>query len=380
MLILFYITIILLLIYGILLSYYRSWWKKIPVFTLKGLESWQSRTLITVIIPARNEEKNIAACLQSLADQTYPRELLQIIVVNDHSTDHTVQVVKAFPADNILLINLADHISDPINSYKKKAIEVAIAHATGELIVTTDADCTAPPQWIQTIAAFHYRYKAAFIAAPVKIEARNSLLSIFQSLDFLTLQGITGASVYKRFHSMCNGANLAYEKKVFYEVNGFKEVDAIASGDDMLLMHKIFQKYPDGIFYLKSADAIVTTQPAGSWREFFNQRIRWASKADKYEDKRIFFVLLLVYLLNLLLLVILLSIFISPFGLPFLILLLISKFLMEFPFVRSVAGFFGMQRLLIWFPFMQPLHIIYTVVAGFFGKFGRYSWKGRKVN
>ncbi len=84
----------------------------------------------------------------------------------------------------------------------------------------------------------------------------------FNQLDFLTLQGITAASVYKRFHSMCNGANLAYERSAFYEVNGFNNIDNIASGDDMLLMHKIFKQYPDKVFYLKNRHAIVTTEPS----------------------------------------------------------------------------------------------------------------------
>ena len=73
-------------------------------------------------------------------------------------------------------------------------------------------------------------------------------------MDFMVLQGITGAVVYKNNLSMCNGANLAYEKKAFYEVNGFAGIDHIASGDDMLLMHKIWKKYPDRVHYLKSKE------------------------------------------------------------------------------------------------------------------------------
>src|SRR5690606_9356376 len=115
----------------------------------------------------------------------------------------------------VQLINLEDHVKGVINSYKKKAIEVAISKATGQLIVTSDADCTFPPHWLKNLAAFYLDTKAAFIAAPVRIRPGRSLLSVFQSLDFLTLQGITGASVHKGFHAMCNGANMAYEKAVF---------------------------------------------------------------------------------------------------------------------------------------------------------------------
>lgn len=379
MLLLIYITIVLLFIYGLLIQFYKTWWKNIPLFSPDKITQLEPAIKITVIIPARNEEKHIINCLRSISQQTYPARLLQIIVVNDHSTDNTVDLVKSFPAANISLINLSDHVIDPINSYKKKAIEVAIAQASGELIVTTDADCIAPPKWIETIASFYQQKNAAFIAAPVKIKPGKSLLSIFQSLDFLTLQGITGAAAHKNFHSMCNGANLAYKKQVFYEVNGFEGIDAIASGDDMLLMHKVFSKYPNRVFYLKSREAIVSTQPAKSWKAFFNQRIRWASKADKYDDKRIFFVLLLVYLLNALLFSFLAASLVNIEWLLLAITLIVCKYFVEISFVRRVAIFFGEERLVRWFLFMQPLHIVYTVIAGLLGKFGSYRWKGRMV-
>ena len=196
---------------------------------------------------------------------------------------------------------------DAINSYKKKAIEKGIAAASGDLIITTDADCIPPPDWLQTIVSFKEKTNAVFVVAPVVFDCNSQMVQVFQAMDFMVLQGITGASVYKKIHSMCNGANLAYERKVFYEVDGFTGIDHIASGDDMLLMHKIAKKYPDRIHYLKSTDAIVSTKPMKSWSTFFNQRIRWASKAMHYNDKRIFWVLLLVYLFNLSFLVLLVA-------------------------------------------------------------------------
>lgn len=110
---------------------------------------------------------------------------------------------------------------------------------------------------------------------------------MFQYIDFVSLQGITAASVSAGFHAMCNGANLAYRKDVFYRVNGFKGIDNIASGDDMLLMNKIKHEFPNAIGFLFSKDAIVSTSPMPDWKAFFNQRIRWASKADKYKDKTV---------------------------------------------------------------------------------------------
>jgi len=378
-------------LYTLLILYYWKSWLSIPEYKVIPPGAVQkSKTKITVIIPARNEEENITDCLDSVCDQSYPKHLFEVVVVDDHSTDNTAAIIKSYAAKNVKLISLKDFIADHINSYKKKAIEIAINQSTGELIVTTDADCFVQENWLQTIATFYEQYQPAFIAAPVSINCSNKFIEFFQGLDFMTLQGITGASVHKKIHSMCNGANLAYTRKAFEEVGGFSGIDTIASGDDMLLMHKIYKRYPEKVMFLKSKDAIVQTAPVRSLKEFFNQRIRWASKADKYDDKRIFAVLLLVYLVNVLLLVLpVIAVFnnvtwslaIGHWSLIGLwLLLLLIKTIAELIFLYPVATFFGKQKMLWLFPLMQPFHIIYTVIAGWLGKFGSYSWKERKVN
>ena len=264
--ILLYIVIVLFFLYSWLIIYYWVAWRSIPEYVPS---TSLAQTKISVIIAARDEEKNIGQLLQALQEQSYPKELFEIIVVDDHSTDATAGIVQQFPT--VKLIRLKE---DGINSYKKKAIETGIAAATGELIVTTDADCLPSREWLKTIATFKEEKDAIFIAAPVVIDCNSSMLQIFQAMDFMVLQGITGAAVYKKALSMCNGANLAYEKNVFNEVNGFVGIDNIASGDDMLLMHKISTQYRGSVHYLKSKKAIVSTQPMKSWKDFFNQRIR----------------------------------------------------------------------------------------------------------
>ena len=377
--ILFFTSLALLILYAFLIAFYDKGWKTLPSFGEADVESTMPSIKISVIVPARNEEQNIGWCLQSLIEQTYPQELFEVIVVNDHSTDETENVVRRFAGHNVKLINLADHVSSRLNSYKKKAIEIAISKSSGDLIVTTDADCFANKNWLRSIAAYQEKTQAVLIAAPVKVILKTGLLSYFQSLDFLILQGITGASVHRKYHSMCNGANLAYLKSVFYEVNGFKNVDNIASGDDMLLMHKIVTCYPDKFFFLKSQEAIISTQPATSWKDFFNQRIRWASKADKYDDKRITKVLFLVYFLNLFLLITLLYTFFNIAFLSYFILLILTKTIIEYAFVSRVANFFSLNKLMYYFLPLQLVHIVYTLIAGFLGKFGKYEWKGRVV-
>lgn len=362
----------LLLLYSSLLLYYYSKWITIPVFTPSGNTP---STRISIIIPARNEEKNIGALLLALRGQSYPASLFEIIVIDDHSTDQTAAIVQQFPGVQLLSLR-----ETGINSYKKKAIETGIASATGQLIVTTDADCLPGPDWLLTLAGFYASGQAGFIAAPVAFTCNGSVLQVFQALDFMALQGITGAAVHNKQLSMCNGANLAYEKNLFTEAGGFTGIDAIASGDDMLLMHKIAKKYPERVQYLKSRDAVMQTQPMLTWKTFFQQRIRWASKARKYEDKRITLVLALVYLVNLSFPALLVYAGIrGGYAWAWPILFLLVKTLAELPFICAVASFFGQLRLVRHYFFFQPLHIFYTVYSGLLGQSGSYEWKGRKV-
>ena len=386
--ILIYISLILLLGYSALLVYYRKSWGSIPDFKVEA--NSELSTKISIIIPARNEEENIGYCLQSIIEQSYPAHLFEVLVVDDHSTDKTAAIIKSYASNNVKLISLKDYLSaNEINSYKKKAIEISIQQSNGELIVTTDADCIFPKNWLTTIASFYESNRPAFIVMPVLISYGKKMIEVFQSLDFMTLQGITGASVHKKFHSMCNGANLAYTKEAFIAVNGFKGIDNIASGDDMLLMHKIYNQFPNNIEYLKSREVIVTTNPVSTIQQFFNQRIRWASKADQFDDKRIFIVLIIVYFLNVLMIVLpilalisnrsisIMNIQLSMFN--FYASLLLIKTIFELFFLYPVAKFFNQTKLLWWFPIAQPFHIVYTVIAGWLGKFGKYTWKERSV-
>ncbi|HRX94640.1 MAG TPA: glycosyltransferase [Chitinophagaceae bacterium] len=361
---------ILFLLYAIVVIYYWQSWKDIPVYS--GAK--ESSLTISVIISARNEEENIGNLLQALAQQTYPAHLFEVIVVNDHSEDNTAVIVNQFPFARLISLQ-----EGKINSYKKKALETGIKEAKHELVVATDADCIPHKNWLQTLASFKEENDAVFIAAPVRMTADHSLLQLFQQMDFMILQTITGAVVSKQLLTMCNGANVAYTKKAFEEVSGFAGISDIASGDDMLLMYKIAKQYPGKVYYIKSPGVIVSTAAEKTWTSFFNQRIRWASKANRYNDKRLLPVLLLVYLFNLLFPVLLVAGFFNTRYWWELLVLFLAKTLVEFPLFSSGSRFFGISGNPFLFLLFQPLHILYTVISGLFGQFGTYQWKGRKV-
>lgn len=362
-----FIFLLLLLAWFILIEFYRRSWNSLP----ETPQAPHAGIRVSVVIAVRDEEKNLPFLIHSLKAQNYTHHLLEIIVIDDHSTDGTDRLLSTTP---FIVQKLPEGVTG-----KKKAIAAGIRIATGQLIVTTDADCVAGPAWIDTIVSFYVATGAKFIAAPVRMRALRSLRGAFQTLDFIAMQGITAASVHRRVHMMCNGANIAYEKKVFEEVNGFDGIDAIPSGDDMLLMHKVFVKYPDKVRYLKNNNAIVDTAAEPSWAKFFQQRIRWASKAVHFEDKKIFYALLLTYFVNVGFVVMMVASAIQVKWFSFLLLLFVMKVVIEFPFVNAVARFFGQQRLMPVFPVLQPLHILYIVIAGWLGRFGSYEWKSRII-
>jgi cellulose synthase/poly-beta-1,6-N-acetylglucosamine synthase-like glycosyltransferase len=366
------IFLLLLIAYGFLIDYYRRGWNGIPEIRSEQ----QFKVKVSLVIPVRNESANVEQLFECILSQSYPSELLEVIMVDDHSEDDTWEKIWMLSSSTFALIRL--QLPEETHG-KKAAIATGVERASGELIVTTDADCKFSAQWISSIVNFYAATNAKFIAAPVKMIATKSFIGIFQSLDFLTLQGVTGASVFRKFHTLCNGANIAYQKSAFMEVNGFSGIDTIPSGDDMLLMYKIYQCYPADVHYLKNKDAIVETPAEPSVKKFFNQRIRWASKAVHYDDKKVFYVLLLVYLVNVGFFAMAVAAIMNAYWLSFLLLFFAMKLLIEFPFVNTTAGFFGMRKLMLFFPLLQPFHILYTIIAGWLGRFGSYEWKSRTI-
>ncbi len=375
----FLIPFILFVIYSLLMLVFRRAWLKQIDFVFP--EGYVPTTKIAIIIPARNEEQNIKVCIQSILACDYPSHLFEIIVIDDHSSDHTYDKVLEFKLEHVHCIQLKDYVTaEEVGvAYKKKAIEIGVRYSKANYIITTDADCIVPQNWLSSIAAIAERQQSVFIIGPVTYSNQPGWLATFQALDFMTMQGITGAIHQLKWGSMSNGANLTFSKTAFEMVEGYKGADHLASGDDFLLLVKMQKAFPDKISYLKSQKAIVTTMPQPTLKSFFNQRIRWASKSGKYDDKKVTQILLLVYLFNLSILIVVIAAFFVPNLWILLITLLFGKTIFELLFIKSVAIFFDNQKELKYYLFFQPLHIVYIVLAGFLGFWGSYQWKGRRV-
>ena len=373
-----FFTYVLSALYIVLMLLYRYGWYKQKRVTSSS--NYVPKTSISVVIPARNEEENIGECVASILAQDYPAELLEIIVVDDASTDATYDIVSNIETDQALVcIKMLDKKTGN-SSYKKQALSLGINSSRGHLIVTTDADTVRDKNWLKSIAKVFEEEQPVMIVGPVNYSNNSKLVEVFQSLDFLSMQGITVASLQLKLGNMSNGANLAFSRHAFEEVKGYEDIDHIASGDDYLLMTKMNKAFPDKISFLKSAEAIVSTAPQPNWKSFLQQRIRWASKSGKYNDLKLTSILLLVYVYNVTIFCFAIATVFFAGSLIYLFLLLTIKSIFELYYLYPVSKFYKKSSQVWLLPLFQPLHITYIVIAGFLGFVGKYKWKGREVS
>lgn len=362
-------------IYLVFVVYLVKGWFSIKAISPAVKTSFNTR--VTILIAARNEGESIHLTIGDILAQDYPKHLLEVIIVDDHSTDNTAAVIESFAGQGITLLKLNE--DQPLNSYKKKAITEAIQLSTGELMVATDADCRMNSKWISTIVNYYETENPVLISSPVTFFQEKSVFELMQTLEFSFLIGIGAAFIGNGRASTCNGANMAYRKDVFNEVGGFKGIDQLASGDDELLLQKVAVRYPGRIGFIKQTDAIVYTHAKPNLKEFMQQRKRWASKFTVYKDKKIVIIGLIFWLFNVSML---LNFFLGLFFIDILKLFAVQfllKYLFEAIFLIPVTSFFKRSYLVTLLVITIPVHVVYLAYMGLIGSNKKYQWKGREV-
>jgi cellulose synthase/poly-beta-1,6-N-acetylglucosamine synthase-like glycosyltransferase len=375
------ITFFLAALYSGLILYFNLGWTTLKRYVPSGETAPGLK--FSIIIPARNEEKSIIPCLADIISQDYPSENFEVIVVDDFSDDQTASLVKEFIGSNpdfsIRLIKLGDIIHDEKNSFKKLAIKTAIDNSRYDWIITSDADCRHGKKWLRTIGGYIQEKDLVMLSAPVSFGEQGSFFGRYQSLEFSSLVAIGAASIAMNTPNMCNGANLAYLKKAFYEVDGYSGFDHIASGDDEFLLHKMHKKWPGKISFIKNTDAIAYTQPAPTIEDLLMQRKRWVSKSRLYDRKAISFILAGAYVFHLLLLFTMVAGFFDPWYFMVFAMGLSAKIMAEFILLWNVTAFFNRKKDLNFLIPSAFLYIFYVLFIGIYGNFGTYNWKGRTV-
>ncbi|MDO5979659.1 glycosyltransferase [Flavivirga spongiicola] len=367
------ISIFITIGYLFLIGSFVFGFDKIKLFKLEG---GPPKTTFSVIIPFRNEAKNLPGLLESIDALGYPNHLFEIIFVDDDSVDNSVDLIMGF-LENVQHDIKVIKNERTSNAPKKDAITTAVNHSKNKWIITTDADCLLPKYWLDSFDAFIQKTNAKCMAAPITYTNSSSFLEQFQLLDSLSLQGATigGFGIKQPF--LCNGANFGYEKTLFRELNGFEGNTDIASGDDIFLLEKVTKTYPKQLHYLKCEQAIVKTQSQPSWRDLISQRIRWASKTSAYNNWFGKFTGLMVLLMNgLVLSTLLLSIF-NLFNFKIWSYILIIKFNIDFFLIYKAAYFFNQKSVLRNFAFGFIIYPFFSFYVAFVSLFKTYKWKGR---
>lgn len=368
------VSSIVLIIYIVLIAQLILGFGKVKTFEPTNVSTQNS---FSIIVPFRNEEKNLRTLLRSISDLNYPKELFELIMVDDFSKDQSERVYINWRMENgkietTLLENL--HLS---NSPKKDALSRAIPIIKKDWVITTDADCVVSENWLLTLDQFIQQTKAEMVVGAVVYKTKNNWFHHFQQLDLLSLQGTTIGSFGIGKPFMCNGANFAYTKKFFNELGGFGGINEQASGDDVMLLQKAVLKKPEAIQYLKHEDSIVRTKPENDLFKLFMQRVRWASKATSYSSNYAKILAVGVLLMNLSIVVGFVLCIAGFLDWKVFFGVFLIKYLVDYILLSQANGYLRKGKFLL--PLASSLvYPIFSSVVGVYSLFGSFTWKGRR--
>ena len=366
MTVVFYIFLIFLAFYFLFLLYFAVGFIKAEnYYSIQNFDD----EFVTIIICARNEEKNIVHCLTSIIKQDYDAKKINLILINDASTDNTVKHAEFILSKAKINYKI---ISNAQQKGKKQSITYAMQFVNTELIVMRDADTfTTSTTWLKTISDFYCQTHSDLIIAPIALANNNGLLWALQAIENNVLAVLVCGSTYLKKPFLCNGANLVFTKSVFEKVNGYFNHINIASGDDVLFLEDVKKIEGININYLKSQNAIVYTYPAFSFSQLINQKVRWAGKFKSNKNNINLILAILSFLVNAFWLFSLIYGFLVPLkshlGLFFILFKLLIDSLLLF-----LASRFLKNRSLIWYVFpigcIYPLYACVVAIASFFIK------------
>lgn len=324
---------------------------------------------VSVVVAVRNEEKNIQQCLKSLSELDYPNEKLEIILVNDESTDRTEEIIKNFIKDksNFSLINLEKEDSELIG--KSRPLAEGIKNAKGEIIFITDADCVVPINWIK-IKASYYTTDVAMVNSFTNQKVYG-IFSGMQAIDFIYLLFVAGGIANLGKPVSCIGNNISFRKSVYDELGGFEKLDKSVT-EDFLLINEIRKLKKYKIIFTLNNSSLVTTQPCKTLSKLYSQKKRWAVGGTKAPVHGMF-IMGWAFVTNFL--TILIPLFFSPVYLY----LFSFKLLIDLFALIMVHKELGILKQLKYFPSFFIYQLLYVIILPFTVLFSRrVNWKGRK--
>jgi glycosyltransferase involved in cell wall biosynthesis len=330
---------------------------------LKKIKPFRPRYIpeifVSVIVACRNEEINLPFLLSDIALQDYNQELFELIIIDDNSSDSTFDIASGYKnIKNIKVLKSRE-------SGKKKAIKCGVEASTGDILITTDADCRAGRGWLKNIVSFYAENKPEMIIGAVGMKGTDGFFQYFQQLEFMSLQGITAGSAMTGSPVMCNGANLAFTRESYLNNVENMHYDKV-SGDDVFLLHSLKEKKGNKIMWIESDDSLVRTCTSETILSFFRQRARWISKAGAYRDFDTISLAMVTLVTIMLQPFLLIAGMFDPQFLPVLPAAFILKSIPDYLILRNTTSRYGNRKLMRWFLPSQICYIFYvlTLIPG----------------
>ena len=368
-----FIAIFLAYCYSLLVLFAVRGWKVHD----KTAESDHSYPFCSVVIAARNEATSIQTTVESLLKQKYPQECFEILVIDDHSTDNTKQILDAMTetAKNLNVFSSPEHIVG-----KKQALKHVLKFAHGDLLLFTDADCEIGSEWIETYVAYASAYRGNLYFGNIqpRINEKSSVAEKCAALDFIGILGVQNGLANIGHAFSCNGANMCITRK-FYDTN-YDTNESFSSGDDVFLLHTAKRTDRNSIHFIKNDNATVKTSVPHTFKDFFNQRCRWASKAGGYKDRDSILVALIVYLYCFALTVTAgFEIFNNKIALVLFSFLFLTKLCIDLILFYVTRNQFQSKKY-IWLavPF-ECVYFLYITIVPIVSVFKSTTWKGRTI-
>jgi cellulose synthase/poly-beta-1,6-N-acetylglucosamine synthase-like glycosyltransferase len=369
------LILLLALCYWLFVLWLLRGWQSLPELSEEEIEQWPP---VSVVVCMRNESHHIIQCLQCLVAQQYPPDRFEIIVADDFSEDDSVHKAEVFAAgEQRIKITVLKATTDR-RPGKKYALAAAVSHSSRSVIALTDADCTMSDQWLTTMVIHHVRSRAEVSAGPVTLTG-DSFFQRMQQLEFMSLSGITAATLALNKPMMINAANMVFNREAFIRAGRLHPTEKATSGDDTYFMLTVAEKNPGSIAFVKSIHAMVFTPSASTLRDFFRQRIRWVSKTRHYPWLYIRLTGISVFAFNFfLLLLCLLSLFFHSLLIPALV-LFVLKIMAENHLLNVLNRFYRLPDSLPVKLMVFVIYPLYLSLVAWLSLRTNHFWKGRRV-
>ena len=365
-------SIIILASYFILLLRFSN-----GIYYINNQKKNDYNPYVSIVVSARNEEKNISKLISCLLNQDYSNNQYEIIIVNDRSFDSTHKIVSDYSDkfSNIKLINIK---KTPLGwGSKKWALTQAIKSSNGEIILQTDADCLPSKTWVSSLVRYFSKSKIGFVCGPSPLIHSDIMLNKIFQMESMVQEAINAGGICNNMIISCTGRNIAFRREIFNQINGYLGHEHILSGDDDLLLQKFALESNCLIKYAISKNSIVPSYAPFSFFNFLKQRLRFASKGFFYfkikttiEFK---FIILFLYIVNI---VTILNLFVVSNTLNFYFFIpiaikMLSDFLLSYVFMIRLKLNWSLMAYLV----LTLLHPFYVVIIGALGPFSKVDWK-----